>query len=699
MRILAKIWIPMLFLALLHPASALSEEEFNKVVDAVSSVGVEVDTKAYGNIGSIINGHYKYTGPIAYAGITADVSIKIQDYTEIMKIYGYKNYKEIPASGSNILRSDLNREKARCDEYQSGSDDIFKQISTIEGTRQYCYHLFVDWQNIDGQKYWEESPRHAFSQLLTVTPRAEVATIINIHNFYTCESDYVYTVCDAQTNDCVEVVDSEKYSNYVKCLEDLNQKTAEFTKTLSLKIESAVLSALGAGETATPTTTATPAASYTIQILSPSQGATVTSFFNKGGVWSDKAFIHIVNIKAKVSGEGASNLYAVVIAPDGIERKFTIYNNDLYARIAPKNINTGKGDIWIKLYGETSSGITLLATKSLTLNFISPEIIDGKDNDGDGLVDCNDPDIATSDECVYQKKLEWAESVMKRHIEYMESQPDRSFFEPKIAHIKNLYEKYKNDPDRMVAEMNRYMDAQVYHNQKIKTIIQIFQDDPDKAEKVVEIAEKYKNDPWRRNYELNKFVYENSKSEAEREAVKNAILTGIINPPKWFVGGQYGSGGALDWAQFVASNFEQVGDTVKLKGAEKVKFFTTPAKIYLVAQDAKALMDHARQLEKMNLDSRTKVSIVVLDGATKIGKLLDPTGYFGNMADATVDALIKLRKKIEDRNGGWIQTDVGVLHETSIPGIYEDYETGRKYKRISGGWFEKDTWVEVKGNV
>ncbi len=122
----------MLFLALLHPASALSEEEFNKVVDAVSSVGVEVDTKAYGNIGSIINGHYKYTGPIAYAGITADVSIKIQDYTEIMKIYGYKNYKEIPASGSNILRSDLNREKARCDEYQSGSDDIFKQISTIE---------------------------------------------------------------------------------------------------------------------------------------------------------------------------------------------------------------------------------------------------------------------------------------------------------------------------------------------------------------------------------------------------------------------------------------------------------------------------------------------------------------------------------------------------------------------------------------
>ncbi len=416
-------------------------------------------------------------------------------------------------------------------------------------------------------------------------------------------------------------------------------------------------------------------------------------------MWSDKAFIHIVNIKAKVSGEGASNLYAVVIAPDGIERKFTIYNNDLYARIAPKNINTGKGDIWIKLYGETSSGITLLATKSLTLNFISPEIIDGKDNDGDGLVDCNDPDIATSDECVYQKKLEWAESVMKRHIEYMESQPDRSFFEPKIAHIKNLYEKYKNDPDRMVAEMNRYMDAQVYHNQKIKTIIQIFQDDPDKAEKVVEIAEKYKNDPWRRNYELNKFVYENSKSEAEREAVKNAILTGIINPPKWFVGGQYGSGGALDWAQFVASNFEQVGDTVKLKGAEKVKFFTTPAKIYLVAQDAKALMDHARQLEKMNLDSRTKVSIVVLDGATKIGKLLDPTGYFGNMADATVDALIKLRKKIEDRNGGWIQTDVGVLHETSIPGIYEDYETGRKYKRISGGWFEKDTWVEVKGNV
>jgi len=117
----------------------------------------------------------------------------------------------------------------------------------------------------------------------------------------------------------------------------------------------------------------------------------------------------------------------------------------------------------------------------------------------------------------------------------------------------------------------------------------------------------------------------------------------------------------------------------------------------MVALDAKALLDHADDLKKMNLPDNAKVSIIVLDGATKIGKLLDPTGYFGNMADATVGAVINLRKKIEERNQGWFTWNGHVLHETAIPGIYEDYETGKKFKRVGGGWVNMN-FVEVDEN-
>ncbi len=274
----------------------------------------------------------------------------------------------------------------------------------------------------------------------------------------------------------------------------------------------------------------------------------------------------------------------------------------------------------------------------------------------------------------------------------------KSVYEIYIDHLHEIHEEYRDDPDKMVKEMNDYMEAKVYANQKINSYLSIFKDDPEKRHQLRLIAEKYRYDPIMRDIKMKNFIYRNAQSVAERTAITNAIITGVIEPPQWLVGGQYGSGGAIDWAHFIASNFEKVGDTVKFKGNARVKMLRTPATIYLVALDAKALMDQARELQNMNLPENTKVSIIVLDGATKIGKLLDPTGYFGNMADATLGAIVNLRKKIEERNQGWFTWNGYVLHETAVPGIYEDYETGKKFRRVGGGWASSPDFVEVKSN-
>ncbi|WP_232461739.1 hypothetical protein [Thermococcus pacificus] len=434
---------------------------------------------------------------------------------------------------------------------------------------------------------------------------------------------------------------------------------------------------------------------YSVKITAPRNGATLKQIFD--GYFT-------MSLLADVNGSGAKDLYAVVTLPDGSKKREAVMGGTIADIIDVSDPTVKGGTVRVDLYGTVNGTRKLLASDSVRVSFVSKEVPgDNIDNDLDGLVDCDDPDIAACDACIQQKKLEWAESLMNRHISYiqkmMEVSPEmKSVYEIYIDHLHELHDNYKDDPDRMVKEMNDYMEAKVYANQKINSYLSIFKDDPEKRHQLRLIAEEYRYDPIMRDIKMKDFIYRNAQSVAERTAITNAIITGVIEPPQWLVGGQYGSGGAIDWAHFVASNFEKVGDTVKFKGNAKVKMLRTPATVYLVALDAKALMDQARELQKMNLPENTKVSIIVLDGATKIGKLLDPTGYFGNMADATLGAIVNLRKKIEERNQGWFTWNGYVLHETAIPGVYEDYETGKKFRRVDGGWLSSPNFVEVGTN-
>ncbi len=452
--------------------------------------------------------------------------------------------------------------------------------------------------------------------------------------------------------------------------------------------------------TTTSVTSSTTPPKGKLTITAPVEGQRFTSSSGFG--------LFLINVKAKFSGSSAKDLHAVITSPDGRKSRVRVRGDGTIEGLVivenPGLSEPKKGAVKVEVYGTVNSKEVLLASGNVGITLANDEEKPGDmiDNDGDGLVDCDDPDIATCDECIYQKKLEWAESIMKRHLDYLEKV---KALHPEYSSLYNAYEddlraihdRDIKDPDKMVEEMNAYMERKVYGNQRIRALLSIFKDDPEKRYQLRQIAEKYRYDPITREVKMENFIYKYAKGEAEKVAVTNLILTGVLQPPKWLVGGQYNSGGVLDWSKFVADNFEKVGDAVKLKGAEKVKFFTTPAGVYMVALDAKALLDHADDLKKMNLPDNAKVSIIVLDGATKIGKLLDPTGYFGNMADATVGAVINLRKKIEERNQGWFTWNGHVLHETAIQGIYEDYETGKKFKRVGGGWVNMN-FVEVDEN-
>nr|WP_240922808.1 hypothetical protein [Thermococcus sp. Bubb.Bath] len=487
-------------------------------------------------------------------------------------------------------------------------------------------------------------------------------------------------------------VDGKAYSSYISNVEGVYGMTRSFSVQMGNAITSRIISLL-LNAAAPPGST--PKNSPKVEIISPRDGAALDQLFD--GYFT-------LSLRALVDGAGASNLYAVVTLPDGSEKRESVIKGTVMDILDISNPPSTGGTVRVDLYGKVNGTTTLLASDSVGVSFVSEEVPgDNIDNDGDGLVDCDDPDIATCDACVLQKKLEWAESLMERHIDYInrmiEHDPSmKSVYTLYIDHLHEIHDQYKDDPEGMVKEMNAYMEEKVYRNREVNGYLSIFKDDPEKRYQLRQIAEKYRYDPIMRRIKMKRFIYENSESEAEREATMNAILTGILEPPKWLVGGQYGSGGALDWANFVASNFEKVGDTIKLKGTGTVKILRTPVNVYLVAQDARALMKQAEELKKMNLPENTRVSIIVLDGATKIGKLLDPTGYFGNMADATIGSLVDLRKKIEERNQGWFTWNGYVLHETAKPGIYEDYETGRKFKRVSGGWFSNPTFIEVKEN-
>lgn len=668
-----------LYTASLGPlsVSGLPKDEFNPIKDSMEALGIGI-TDFY-NDTNLISISGMYTGK---DGLNAKVTVKLRRYS---------SSEDVREAYDREINSPLSCLNARDEPAM-----LYSKKST-EGNPS-CYRFSTMIRQEDSGKYYRSNPWFSYEKyvlsgnyLLAITIQGKW------DNERYNDGNYSRVVCTHGANsDCWVEYDENAYANYLKLLDSLRRETEALSNSIGERVTGSALPLMApkGSNTSTAGVNESPA-EYSVRIYSPSDGAILKQLFE--GYFT-------ISLWADVRGKGAENLYAVVTLPDGSKRRVEVLGDSIADIISVDDPSIKGGILKVDLYGEINSAKKLLASDSVRVSFISKEVPgDGIDNDLDGLTDCDDPDIATCEACVQQKKLEWAESLMERHIDYLkrmiEATPGmRSVYEVYIDELHAIHDRYRDDPGRMAEEMNAYMEGKVYQNQKINDYLSIFKDDPEKRYQLRQIAIKYRYDPIARDIAMRNFIYENSKSEAEKTATMNAILTGVLNPPKWLVGGQYGSGGALDWAQFVATNFETAGNTVKLKGAEKVKFFTTPTKIYLVALDAKALMDHANEVKKMNLDERTKVSIIVLDGATKIGKLLDPTGYFGNMADATVGSLINLRKKIEERNQGWFTWNGYVLHETSTPGIYEDYETGKKFKRVGGGWLGGANFVEVSKN-
>lgn len=406
----------------------------------------------------------------------------------------------------------------------------------------------------------------------------------------------------------------------------------------------------------------------------------------------------------EVRGSGVKDFYVFVIFFDGSFKRLFVEGGEIFDVFYISDLIVKEGVFIIGFYGKVKGEEKFLVKRSVYVIFVSVEVFgDEIDNDMDGFVDCDDLDIVICDVCIMQKKFEWVELLMERYIDYINKMIEidlgmKSVYDFYIEYFCEFYDWYKDDFDRMVKEMNVYMEEKVYRNQEIKGYIFIFVDDFEKCYQFRQIVEKYWYDLIMRRIKMRSFIYENFKSEVEREVMMNVIFIGIFELFKWFVGGQYGFGGVFDWVNFVVSNFEIVGDIVKLKGILIVKMFRMFVNIFIVVQDVRVLMKQVEEFKKMNLFESMKVFIIVFDGVIKIGKFFDLMGYFGNMVDVIIGVVVNFCKKIEERNQGWFMWNGYVFYEMVKFGIYEDYEMGKKFKWIFGGWFSFLIFVEVKEN-
>jgi hypothetical protein len=168
----------------------------------------------------------------------------------------------------------------------------------------------------------------------------------------------------------------------------------------------------------------------------------------------------------------------------------------------------------------------------------------------------------------------------------------------------------------------------------------------------------------------------------------------MLDPPKWFYGGEYGAGGVVDWSNVLARG---VVDSMEATGEappKVIKYYATGTTIYIAVMDSKVLLEDAEVLSETNIEDNTKVGLIVLDGAMKISKLVDPTGYFSNLGDGTVGKVVQLAKKISDRSQGYFEWEGRILHQES-DGNYVDIHTNEKFSRAGGGFFSSATFVPV----
>ena len=328
------------------------------------------------------------------------------------------------------------------------------------------------------------------------------------------------------------------------------------------------------------------------------------------------------------------------------------------------------------------------------INSYAPNLVEdcsnGKDDDFDKKIDCRDSDCIYTKYCKELFSKEAAKSLKKRYAELL----DRYNLEYKKYKLDNIYNDYRDNPALMIKKMREFMMQEVYGVAKIKKLLNLMKGSDEDYNNMLKIIHEYKDDPVMMHIRLERYVYSHSTTAAQKESLKEMVLTGVLDPPTWL--SPANSNEVLDWASLVTENLEKTPNGFKIKGKKSIKIFNKANKIFVFAQDAKSLLEHSKELKSMNLDDSTKVSIIVLDGATKIGKMLDPTGYFGNMADASIDALIKLRKKIESRSQGCTTWQGHVICDPDNTGIYEDFETGKRYRHVSGGWFSRSVYVEVE---
>ncbi|MFA5077500.1 MAG: hypothetical protein WC488_03675, partial [Candidatus Micrarchaeia archaeon] len=175
----------------------------------------------------------------------------------------------------------------------------------------------------------------------------------------------------------------------------------------------------------------------------------------------------------------------------------------------------------------------------------------GIDDDGDGLVDCADVDCAISRHCSEQVRTELSQELKEKYLDELK----RLGMDMHTTAIETYAEVYGNNPEKMMAEITKYMDEKVYKTRQTQAYMGIFKDDPQKLAEMQAIINRNQNDLIMRDIELQEYVCKNSKEYKDEATLKNYVENYVLNPPKWLYGGEYSSGGALDWANFGSKGF------------------------------------------------------------------------------------------------------------------------------------------------
>ncbi|MCX6775932.1 MAG: hypothetical protein NT130_03740 [Candidatus Micrarchaeota archaeon] len=313
----------------------------------------------------------------------------------------------------------------------------------------------------------------------------------------------------------------------------------------------------------------------------------------------------------------------------------------------------------------------------------------GKDDDKDGLVDCSDPDCFSKENCQAGLKAKLSQGLKQIYIDELK----RIGMDMYVGNIETMAGIYGGNPERMASEMGKFMNEKVYKTKKVEAYMSIFKDDPQKITDMQAIVERNKNDLIMRDVELETYIAENSKEYRDSEMLKGYVESYVLNPPKWLYGGEYNSGGVVDYANMVSGNIMKLegGDISVPGGVRTIQVGTT---VFAVVQDSKDLLAKAETLKQMNIDDRTKVGIIVLDGTMKIVKILDPTGYFGNMGDATIGGVIKVGGAIKEREQGYVIGPQGQALQQGSNGNYFD-DDGNEYQRVSGEYLGKPVFAKV----